>query len=236
VVHRTAPGAAAGGQTRAVRAGATPRSEGRCGGVPTSDAAAQKCTEVRLGLEEDAPRIAKLLELNGMPRWVAFEERFIIAEEDGDLLAVLRFREDSERLYLGLLVTDPWAEEHSLAVALYAGARVIARRLGLREIRARIFQSDTYPHDAGYRRWRGAGAWTWPTWPAEASPTPAGLRADAGSFTLPTCPSSPLKTPGPPLPSRAGWPLNVRQRSMIIMRVSTEIVAGGRSRDDNVGW
>jgi hypothetical protein len=124
---------------------------------PTSNATAPagKRTDVRLGLAEDAPRIAELLELNGMPRWVAFEERFIIAEDDdGKLVAILRFREDSERLYLGLLVTDPWAEEHSVAVALYAGARVMALGLGLREIRARTRQNETHPREAGYRRWR----------------------------------------------------------------------------------
>jgi hypothetical protein len=124
---------------------------------PTSDATApaEKRAEVRPGLAEDAPRIAELLELNGIPRWVAFEERFIVAEDDRKLVAVLRFREDSERLYLGLLVADPWAEEHSVAVALYAGARVIAHEFGLREIQARTRQNETHPRDAGYRRWRG---------------------------------------------------------------------------------
>jgi hypothetical protein len=126
-------------------------------GLPTSGATspAETRTEVRPGLAKDAPRIAELLELNEIPRWVAFEERFIIAEENGKLAAVLRFREDSERLYLGLLVTDPWAEEHSVAVALYAGARVIARGLGLREIRARTRQHETHPREVGYRRWGG---------------------------------------------------------------------------------
>jgi hypothetical protein len=124
---------------------------------PMSDAtaAAQRRTEVRPGLAEDALRIAELLELNGIPRWVAFEERFIIAKDDGKLVAVLRFREDTARLYLGLLVTDPWAEEHPIAVALYAGAREIARGLGLREIRARTRQGETHPDAAGYRRYRG---------------------------------------------------------------------------------
>ncbi len=123
----------------------------------TSDATApsEKCPEVYPGLAEDAPRIAELLELNGIPRWVAFEERFIVAENDGKLVAVLRFRDDSERLYLGLLVTDPWAEEHSLAVTLYAGARVMAHEFGLREIQARTRQNETHPREAGYRRWRG---------------------------------------------------------------------------------
>jgi hypothetical protein len=124
---------------------------------PTSDATApaEKRPEVRPGLAEDAPRIAELLELNGIPRWVAFEERFIVAEDDGKLVAVLRFREDSERLYLGLLVTDPWVDEHSLAIALYTGARIMAHEFGLREIQARTRQNEIYPREVGYRRWRG---------------------------------------------------------------------------------
>jgi hypothetical protein len=124
---------------------------------PTRDALApaRKRTEVRPGLAEDAPRIAELLELNGMPRWVAFEERFVLAEEAEELVAVLRFREDSQRLYLGLLVTDPCADERSLAVALYAGARVMARDLDLREVRARTRQYEMHLREAGYRRCSG---------------------------------------------------------------------------------
>jgi hypothetical protein len=133
-------------RTRNTSAGEPPRSK--------ATAPAERRPEVRPGLAEDAPRIAELLELNGIPRWVAYEERFIVAEDGGELVAVLRFREDSERLYLGLLVTDPWAEEHSLAVALYAGARVMAHELGLREIQARTRQNETHPREAGYRRWR----------------------------------------------------------------------------------
>jgi hypothetical protein len=45
------------------------------------DAPARKYPVVRLERARDAPRIAVLLELNGMPRWVAFEERFIVAEQ-----------------------------------------------------------------------------------------------------------------------------------------------------------
>lgn len=112
---------------------------------------------VRRGFPKDAPRVAGLLELNGMPRWVAFEERFIVAEESGKLVAALRFREGSGRLHLGLLVSDPWAEEGSLAVALYAGARAMARGLGLREVRARTRRHQRHLREAGYRA-RG-GVW-----------------------------------------------------------------------------
>jgi hypothetical protein len=122
-----------------------------------ANAPASDRTVVRQGLPEDAPRISGLLELNGMPRWVAFEERFIVAEEGGKLVAAMRFREEAERLQLGLLVTDPWAEEHSLAVALYAWARTMARELGLREVRARTRRHEKHPCGAGYSRF--AGGW-----------------------------------------------------------------------------
>jgi len=116
---------------------------------------------VRRGLPEDAPRIAELLELNGMPRWVTFEERFVVAEERGKLLVAVRFRESPGRLYLGLLATDPWAEEGRLAVELYAGALTVARGLGLREVRtqvgARTRRHEGHLLEAGYRS-RG-GVW-----------------------------------------------------------------------------
>jgi hypothetical protein len=115
--------------------------------------------EVRWGLLEDESRIADLLELNGMRRWIAFEDRYIVAEKDGEILAVLRYRTEPERLLLGLLVSDPWAEEHSLAVALYAGARELAREIGVDEILARPFPyMGDYLREAGYRR-RGRREW-----------------------------------------------------------------------------
>ncbi|MDQ3360331.1 MAG: hypothetical protein M3534_01495 [Actinomycetota bacterium] len=128
--------------------------------APEVGGAADERTVVRPGTALDAPRIADLLELNGMPRWVAFEERFIVAEEGGALTAAMRFREGTERLYLGLLVTDPWAEEHYLAVALYSRARTTARDLGLREIRARTRRHEGQLYEAGYRRRGGV----WRTW------------------------------------------------------------------------
>jgi hypothetical protein len=109
--------------------------------------------EVRWGLLEDEPKIADLLELNGMPRWIAFEERYIVAEADGKILAVMRYRTESKRLLLGLLVTDPWAEERPLAIALYVGAGKLAREMGATEVLARPFPHRDYPREAGYRRW-----------------------------------------------------------------------------------
>jgi hypothetical protein len=115
--------------------------------------------EVRWGLLEDEPRVADILELNGMPRWIAFEERYIVAEKDSKILAAMRYRTEKKRLLLGLLVSDPWAEERPLAVALYAGARELAREMGVGEIVARpIPYIGDYPREAGYRR-RGRREW-----------------------------------------------------------------------------
>lgn len=109
--------------------------------------------EVRWGLPEDEAAVADLLQMNGMPRWVAFEERFIVAEEDGKVLAALRYRTESKRLLLGLLVVDPWAGEGRMARALYSGARDLALELGAREVLARTVPFGDYPREAGYRRW-----------------------------------------------------------------------------------
>jgi hypothetical protein len=115
--------------------------------------------EVRWGLLEDEPKIADLLELNGMPRWLAFEERHVVAERDGEILATLRYRTESKRLLLGLFVSDPWAEERPLAVALYAGAGRLAREIGVGEVLARpLPHAADYPREAGYRR-QGRRGW-----------------------------------------------------------------------------
>jgi hypothetical protein len=121
-----------------------------------ADAPAGRRPSVRRGTPGDAPRIARLLELNGMPRWVAFEEQFIIVDEGEALTAAIRFRQECGRLNLGLLVTDPRAEEHPLAVALYVGARSMARRSGLHEVRAQTRRHQRHLREAGYRRCGGA--------------------------------------------------------------------------------
>ncbi len=123
------------------------------------NAAPAERIEVRWGLEEDEARIAELMELNGMRRALAFEERFMVAEESGKIMAALRYRTEPKRLLLGLLVSEPWAEERPLAVALYAGAGELAREMGVREVHARsVLHAEDYPHEAGYR-WRLPGGW-----------------------------------------------------------------------------
>lgn len=114
--------------------------------------------EVRWGCPEDEAGIAVLLELNGMPRWAAFEERFIVvAGPDGWILAALRYRTSSKRLFLGMLVADPWGGERVLARALYSGAGDLAREMGMREVLADRYAD--YPYDVGYYRGRGRGGW-----------------------------------------------------------------------------
>ena len=91
--------------------------------------------EVRWGTAADDFAVVKLLELNGMPRWVAFEERFIVAEgAGGRVLAAMRYRTESKRLILGLPVVDPWAGELRMVGALYEGAVELARGIGVAEV------------------------------------------------------------------------------------------------------
>ena len=112
--------------------------------------------EVRWGLLEDEAKVAELMELNGMPRWVAFEQRFVVAERDGEVLAAVRYRTEPRRLLLGLLVADPWAGERRLATALYAGVRRLALELGASDIVTKIDRRHAaYPFEAGYHSWRG---------------------------------------------------------------------------------
>ena len=121
----------------------------------------EKRIQVRWGLHEDEAQIAELLELNGMGLTLAFEERFVVVatKQGGKGLAALCYRTEPKRLLLGLLVYDPWAQERPLAVALYAGARQLAREMGAGEVLARsVLHGEDYPHEAGYRR-RYPGGW-----------------------------------------------------------------------------
>ena len=107
--------------------------------------------KVRWGLAEDEGAVADLLELNGMPRWISYEERFVVAEEGGKVVGALRYRTEKERLLLGLLVVDPWVGEERLARALYAGTADLAPELGAEEVVASAARGH-YPGSAGYRR------------------------------------------------------------------------------------
>lgn len=112
---------------------------------------------VRWGLSADDEMVADLFELNGMPRWAAFEERFVVAEEGGRIVAAARYRTEKGRLVLGVFVADPWAGERRIAVALYSGVRELAREICAREVWATDDRYARYPREAGYTR-RG-GVW-----------------------------------------------------------------------------
>ena len=129
----------------------------RRGGMKVSSAelAEPEGVAVRWGLAEDEGAVADLLELNGIPRWVSFEDRFVVAEKDGKVLGAVRYRTESKRLILGLLVVDPWAGEERLARALYRGAGELARELGVREVVTSSSRAG-YAALAGYRH-RGRG-------------------------------------------------------------------------------
>ncbi len=146
---------------------------------------------VRWGLAEDEPAVARLLELNGMPRWVAYEERFVVAERDGRVLGALRYRTESKRLLLGLLVADPWGGEGRLARALYVGAGELARELGVGVVLARTFSHVAdYPREAGYRR-RGRREWRLDVAPSEEGreePVAGRWRRLFGLFGVPAVP------------------------------------------------
>lgn len=117
-----------------------------------------KRIEVRWSLPGDEHKIAELLELNGRPRWEAFEERFIVAEEKGKILSALPYQTTSKRLWVGILVTDPWAKERPLALALYAEVGHLAREIGVGEVLAQPISYADYPYKAGYLR---CGPWWW---------------------------------------------------------------------------
>ena len=108
-------------------------------------------TRVRWGLAEDEAEVADLLQLNGMPRWVAFEERFVVAQRGGRLVGAVRYATESKRLSLGLLVVDPWAGERRTARALYLGALDLAGELGVSDVTATAARGSAYPGEAGYR-------------------------------------------------------------------------------------
>lgn len=132
------------------------RREARKGGRASTYPKKVAAVKVRWGLAGDEPRIAELLELNGMPRWVASEERFVVAEREGAVVAAVRCRTEPERLLLGLLVVDPWSEERTLAPALYAGARTLALEVGASDVVARPDRHRAaHLSEAGYSR-RGA--------------------------------------------------------------------------------
>ena len=113
--------------------------------------------EIRRSEPGDSAEVANLLLLNGVPERLACEEAFLVAAGQGGLLAALAYRVEARYLTLGVLVADPWAGERVLAKLLYAEAHVLARELGLGEVRAVASVHGDYPHEVGYLK--RSGGW-----------------------------------------------------------------------------
>jgi hypothetical protein len=107
---------------------------------------------VRWGNPEDRGRITHILRLNSMPARNVPERTYIVAEERGEVLAVVSYRTRRKRLLLGSLAVDPWAGEHRFAVALYSGAKDLTREMGLREVEVDSDDKREYLLEAGYHR------------------------------------------------------------------------------------
>ncbi len=141
--------------------------------------------EVRWGVEEDEAVVGDLLELNGMSRRAAFEERFIVAERGGKVLAAVRADAAPGKMSLGAFVADLRVGEREFAVAVYCGARRLAKELGIGEIRADALRYGGYPREAGYRRWIGG----WRLDVAKApEPREGGICDPLSSLTRPSVP------------------------------------------------
>ena len=88
-----------------------------------------------------------------MPHGRATEKRFLIAVQGEKVWGALEYRVTERSLFLGSLLTEPWAQERLLpARALYAEARVLAREAGLWEVRADANSWDDYPYEVRYQR------------------------------------------------------------------------------------
>lgn len=107
---------------------------------------------VRWGKREDGEEIARILELDSLPGFPAFEERFVVMEGRGEILAVARCRTTRKRLLLDRLVADPRVGDSKSAVALYSGAGDLALAAGLREVWADSDEHRKYLLDTGYIR------------------------------------------------------------------------------------
>jgi hypothetical protein len=108
-------------------------------------------------LPEHEPRVAELLETNGLPRSMAVGKAYLVAASAGRVFAALEYRVESGRLVLGHLISDPSASERLPARVLYAETHALAREMGLEEVRASPPAYGDYPHEVGYR-WR-YGCW-----------------------------------------------------------------------------
>ena len=105
----------------------------------------------------DSSGVANILRMNGVPSQLSHKEAFLVVEARGEILAVLAYRVEAQRLSLGIMAADRWANESALARLLYAEAHSLARELGLRDVRALANVYGDYRHTVVYRK--RAGGW-----------------------------------------------------------------------------
>lgn len=115
----------------------------------------------RLTLREarakDEKEVSRLLWVNAMPGKPVPEGRFVVAEERGEVLATVGCRAKRGSLVLGPLAMDPLVNEYRFAVALYSGAKLLARGMEMREVWADADEHREYLLEAGYAR--RVGGW-----------------------------------------------------------------------------
>ncbi|WP_162924626.1 hypothetical protein [Rubrobacter indicoceani] len=114
----------------------------------------EKRMSVRRSGRADIADIVRLMEMNGLPRWTAYEEgSFLVAGGGGrDVIGVVAFREvGAGRMLVGVPVVDPWFGESETAVALYVGAAESAGVRGLREVVLVGRVSSDQAREAGFQ-------------------------------------------------------------------------------------
>ncbi|WP_273841618.1 hypothetical protein [Rubrobacter calidifluminis] len=109
--------------------------------------------EVRWSQPEDRARIADLLEVEDLPRWLAWREQFLVAERGGEIVGALEYRMAHGQIVLGIMASDLFVDERAVARALYSEALAMAWVVGARQVRALPTMRGDYPAEAGYRKW-----------------------------------------------------------------------------------
>ncbi|MDQ3507733.1 MAG: GNAT family N-acetyltransferase [Actinomycetota bacterium] len=121
--------------------------------------------EVRWSEVGDVEAVGNLLEFDGSSRDGAFGDRFIVAEEEGRILAAARVWAAPGRMDLWGFVSDPRVRGDEIAAEMYRGAWELARELGVPEVWADDDRHRESLLEAGYRRRIGG-------WRHDAEPAP----------------------------------------------------------------
>ncbi|WP_047865455.1 hypothetical protein [Rubrobacter aplysinae] len=113
--------------------------------------------EIRRATADDANAVASIRHRAGVGGPNILKERFLVAEERGQVLAVARYRKARGGLMLDRAVADPQVEEYRFAVLLYGGAGELARTLERRLVWVECDTHREYLLESGYVR--RVGGW-----------------------------------------------------------------------------